>query len=210
MWRWGRRGGRGHTLTLNNELMFLTEVQGAESFFIILTLEQWGLVALQDFRAGRAQCQLLGLSAETASQMFPAAQTGEILGVGQTDVQWEVTLGSVDIAGVCQADLHLQVILGFVAQPPVRVLAPGPALRILYRVGWVLGLKIHEHRAAPHQAGQNTQQRQLERSSNDWPGPGSRTKYWVIMNVIVRCEVWGTYWNDRLHFDWLWINSNSW
>ena len=84
--------------------------------------------------------------------MLPAAQTGEILRVGQTDVQGEVTLGSVDVAGVGQTNLHLQIIPGFVAQTPVRMLAPGPALGILYRVGWVLRLKIYQHRTGPRPA----------------------------------------------------------
>ena len=99
--------------------------------------------------------------------MLPAAQTGEILRVGQTDVQGEITLGSVDVAGVCQTNLHLQIISGFVAETSVRMLAPGPAPRILYRVGWVLRLKIYKHRTGPRLADQNTQ-RQLETANNDF------------------------------------------
>ena len=91
--------------------------------------------------------------------MLPAAETGEVLGVVQADLQGEVTLGGVDVARVGQTNLHLQIILGFVPQPVVRVLAPGPALRVLYGVGRVLGLQVYEHRAAQHSAHQNKQRR---------------------------------------------------
>ena len=146
--------------------MFLTQVERAESRLVILALKQWGLVSLQDFRAGRAECELLGPGTQTPSEMLPAAQTGEILGVGQTDIQREVTLGSVDEGRVCQTNLHLQIIPGFVSQTVGRVLAPGPAIRVLYGVGGVLRLEVHQHRAAPHTTAQN-KQRQLEISNND-------------------------------------------
>ena len=91
--------------------------------------------------------------------MISAAQAGEVLRVVQAHLQGQLTLGGVDVVRVGQTNLHLQIILGFVPQPVVRVLAPGPALRVLYGVGRVLRLQVYEHRAAQHSAYQNKQRR---------------------------------------------------
>ena len=68
--------------------MFLTQVERAESSFVILTLEQCRLITLQNFRAARTEGQLLGPSTETGREVSPAAQTGEILRIVETDLQW--------------------------------------------------------------------------------------------------------------------------
>ena len=59
-----------------------------------------------------------------------AAQAGEVLRVGQADVQGQLALGSVDHGGVGETHLHLQIISGFVVETIVRVSAPGPGPRI--------------------------------------------------------------------------------
>ena len=104
--------------------------------------ESW-LVAGERLRAGSSESDFLVLSTEASCQVFPAAQTGEILRVVQADLQRELALGGVDIGGVGETDLHLQVILGFITQTIVRVETPGPALWVLYRVGGILGLQVY-------------------------------------------------------------------
>ena len=60
-----------------------------------------------------------------------AAEAGEVLRVGEADLQRQLALGRVDHGGVLEADLHLQVVLGLVVQAIVGVEAPGPAGRVL-------------------------------------------------------------------------------
>ena len=86
--------------------------------------------------------------------MISAAQAGEVLRVVQAHLQGQLTLGGVDVVRVGQTHLHLQVVLCFVAETVLRVLPPGPGGRVLYRVGGVLGLELHQHRAALHSAQQ--------------------------------------------------------
>ena len=93
--------------------------------------------------------------------MFPAAQTGEILRIVETDLQWELTLDCVDKAGIGQTNLHLQIILGFVPQSVVRMFSPSPTLGILYWVGGVGRLQVYKHWAGLQSEDQN-RQRQLE------------------------------------------------
>ena len=52
----------------------------------------------------------------------------------QADLQGQAALGSVDHLRVGEADADLQVIPGLVVQAIVRVEAPGPGSRVLYRV----------------------------------------------------------------------------
>ena len=101
--------------------------------------------------------------------MISAAQAGEVLRVVQAHLQGQLTLGGVDVVRVGQTHLHLQVVLCFVAETVLRVLPPGPGGRVLYRVGGVLGLELHQHRAALHSAQQNTQ-RHLETSDSQPAG----------------------------------------
>ena len=83
-----------------------------------------------------------------------AADEGKPLGVLEAEVEGQLALGRRDHVGVGQAHLHLQVVLCFVAETVLRVLPPGPGGRVLYRVGGVLGLELHQHRAALHSAQQ--------------------------------------------------------
>ena len=102
-------------------------------------------------------------------QLTLAAHQRGVLRVGEAEVQGQLALGGVDVVRVGKADLHLQVVLCFVAETVLRVLPPGPGGRVLYRVGGVLGLELHQHRAALHSAQQNTQ-RHLETSDSQPAG----------------------------------------
>ena len=76
-------------------------------------------------------------------QLTLAAHQRGVLRVGEAEVQGQLALGGDDQLGVGEADLQAEAVLGLVVQPIVWVEAPGPAGRVLDRVGRQLALQRH-------------------------------------------------------------------
>ena len=96
------------------------------------------------------------LGTERGAEGGRAAETAQILGVVQADLEGQRALGGVDHLGVGETHGHLQVVPGLVVQAVVWVEAPGPVSRVLYGGGGVLGLQRHERgdgQGGAHQSG---------------------------------------------------------
>ena len=67
--------------------MFVTQVQRAQCFRVVLAVEHGGLVARQLLDTGGGEGGLLDLGAQRGGECGRAAEAGEVLRFGEADLQ---------------------------------------------------------------------------------------------------------------------------